>query len=274
MSQMIPEYGGCPWPMDPACKTESWEAHPPEVQARSLALASSTLRRLTGYRVGNCPITVRPCTPANASEYLPSYRDLYGSFGSSSYYGSFSPGMDLNGSWINSCGCNSSCGCSTTCEIKLPGPVGRIDEVKVDGNIVSASNYRVDNGNVLTWTGGGDCPWPASQDLALADTEAGTFSITYLNAHQVDLNGAFAVGLLAIEYAKACTGGKCRLPAGVTQVVRQGISMDISSGAFPGGLTGIREVDSYVALWNPHGQRQPSTVWSPYTQNDRHFRRV
>ena len=34
---------------------------PPEVQDRAPGLASATLRRLTGYRVGGCPITVRPC---------------------------------------------------------------------------------------------------------------------------------------------------------------------------------------------------------------------
>ena len=31
----------------------------------------------------------------------------------------------------------------------------------------------------------------------------------------------------------------------------------------PGGMTGIREVDSFIALWNPNGSMQSSRVWSP-----------
>ena len=74
---------------------------------------------------------------------------------------------------------------------------------------------------------------------------------------------AYAAGVLAMEFAKACTGGKCRLPANVTSISRQGVSYDIAAGAFPSGMTGLREVDSWIGLWNPEARRQATSVWYP-----------
>jgi hypothetical protein len=134
--------------------------------------------------------------------------------------------------------------------------------VQVGAAIVDPADYRVD-GSRLVWTGSGDCPWPVCQDMAAAAGDPGTFAVTYLNANPVDALGAYAAGVMAMEYAKACTSGKCRLPSGVTAIARQGVTFDITSGAFPGGLTGIREVDAYLALWNPEPIRQAPQVWSP-----------
>jgi len=250
----VPGYGGCPWPVDPACFGEEWDAYDEEVKARAVALASSTLARLTGYRVGTCPITVRPCKPQRAAREYHSL--LY-------YYSpAFTP-LNLGGAWINSCGCAPPCSCTTACEVTLPAPVTRVEEVKVNGDVIDPENYRIDNGNILVWQASEECPFPASQNLALADTEDGTFAVTYLNAYPVDANGAYAAGVLSAEYARACGGQSCRLPAGVTTVVRQGLTMEIPSGAFPGGLTGIREVDAYIALWNPLGLIGATRVYTP-----------
>lgn len=246
----VPVYGGCPWPVDPACFTDEWSAYPEEVRARAVALASSTLSRLTGYRVGNCAVTVRPYVSREAC-FVP-----YSGFAPS---GPFIPGMNANGLWVNNC---SPCRQPDPDEVVLPAPVGRVDAVKVDGVVIAPENYRVD-GNLLVWMGEGSAPWPRSQDMSKPDTEVGTFSVTYLNAYPVDSLGAYAAGVLSMEYAKACNGNKCRLPAGVTNVVRQGVSFEVASGAFPGGLTGIREVDAFITLWNPGGLQRPTTVWSP-----------
>lgn len=257
----IPAYGGCLWPMDPACRTDEWTALDETVKDRALALASSTLQRLTGGRVSNCPIKVRPCKPgsyAYQTHMIPQYGVP------------FQPGMDALGQWINTGCCSAAnCECQVACEVMLPAPVGRVDEVRVDGAVVDPAYYRVD-GSRLVWTAGGDCGWPATQDLSRSDAEQDTFSVTYLNAYPVDSLGAYAVGILALEYAKACVGNKCRLPAGVTNISRQGITMEVASGAFPGGLTGIREVDSFIAIWNPGGMVRQASVWSP----DMHTPRV
>jgi hypothetical protein len=253
----IPGYNGCSWPIDPACMDDEWGALDQSAQDRAAALASATLRRLTGYRVGGCPITVRPCKPGCAGMVLPSYYALAGPYGLSWYP------VNIGGVWVNSCGCAASgCSCDVLCEIDLPAPVGEVYEVSVDGVVVPSTDYRVD-GSTLLWTGAGDCPWPTCQDMTADPTDPGTFAVTYLNSYPVDQLGAYACGVLAMEFAQACAGNACRLPPGVTSVVRQGVSFDVTTGAFPGGATGIREVDAYIALWNPGGLRQSARVWSP-----------
>lgn len=252
MSVTVPEYTGCAWPVDPACLGADWDSYETPIKDRAVALTSETLHRLTGNRVGGCPVTLRPL--AQGAPCPPGYYSG----------GVFTPYINTFGDWVN------GCGSAQHCEIALPRPVGRVDEVKVDGTALNASDYRVDSGNLLTWQGAGACPWSKAllQDPTVPDSEPGTISVTYLNAYEVDGNGAYAAGLLAVEFAKACMGAKdCRLPRGVQTISRDGTSVQLISGAFPDGKTGIREVDSYTALWNPRGQ-QPSAVW-PSPQNYR-----
>lgn len=251
----VPVYGGCPWPFDPACAGADWDTLDPAQRDRALALASATLQRLTGGRVGECPITVRPCKPggyAHQTHMLPSYTP-------------FHPTIDRYGAWVNvGCCTGSNCACDVVCSVLLPRPVTRVDEVRIDGAAVDPANYRISGGDRLVWTGGEPCPFRASQDLSKPDTEPGTFSITYLNTYPVDSVGACAVGLLAAEYAKAIRGAKnCRLPNNVTAITRQGISMELVTGSFPDGLTGIREVDAFIMLWNPGGLTTGPRVWTP-----------
>lgn len=246
----------CDWPIDEACLS-GWDELDDDVKDRSVAFASATLRRLTGYRVGGCAVTVRPCKRGCADLLLtPSYYDML-AFGAGA---SFWPHIDSRGLWVNSCGCYHDCSCDVLCEIQLPGPVGRVDKVWLNGSTVTT--YRVD-GDRLLWTGPGDCPWPTCQDMTADNNGPGAFAITYLNAYPVDALGAYAAGVMANEFAKACSGAKCRLPANVTAITRQGISMEVAAGSFPGGMTGIREVDTYIGLWNPDGMRQASRVWTP-----------
>lgn len=249
----IPPPAVCPWPIDEGCLPETWESLEPELRDRSIAFASATLHRLTGYRVGGCPVTVRPCRQSCTDVTpLPSY-----------WYvgiGRFYPHISTGGVWINSCGCTTDCSCEALCEVTLPPPVGEVQEVVVDGTLIT--DYVL-YGNKVVWSGDGDCPWPTCQDLTKPDTEPGTFSITYLNSYPVDGLGAYAAGVLAAEFAAACTGGKCRLPANVTAVSRAGITYDIAGGTFPNGVTGIREVDAFIGMWNPGALRQQTRVWSP-----------
>lgn len=254
MSETPPELADCSWPIDVACLGAAWEALDPTVQARSVGLASATLRRLTGYRVGGCPVKVRPCKAGCSKGLLPMYASGFGT--------AYTPGINAQGFWVNSCGCLTSCSCTELCSIDLPGPVGEVVEVMLNGAVVEAADYTVLDTR-LVWTGEGECPWPTCQDMSLPDTEDGTFSITYLNAYPVDGLGAYAAAQLAMEFAKACTGGKCRLPTGVTSVTRQGVTYEIAAAAFNDGFTGIREIDAFIAIWNPTSLRQSSRVWSP-----------
>jgi hypothetical protein len=120
--------------LDPACFDEDWEALDPATKARSASLASQSLHRLTGYRVGGCPITVRPCTKGCIDSFVP-FHGGYGGYG-------FQPGINTQGNWVNSCGCTHDCSCTALCEVHLPGPVGEVYEVKVDGTPVPSTDYR------------------------------------------------------------------------------------------------------------------------------------
>lgn len=246
------------WPVDTtAC--EEWASFPAPVQEVAAGLAGQVLRMLTGYTVGGCPVTLRPCT----------VRCGAASTGWQWSGGTFTP-VNTAGVWTNAGCCGFDCRHDAAKELRLPAPVGRVDEVKVDGVVVPATAYQLVNGNRLVRTDGGT--WPLVQDMDKADTEVGTFSVTFLNAAEVDTSGAAAAGALACEFAKALTPGqKCALPKGVTQITRQGVSMQITPGAFPDGLTGIQIVDAYVMRYNPNRLKTPPLVWSPETSRGRRY---
>lgn len=239
----------CPWPIDEDCLPPDWTTLPDGMKERGLLLASRTLERLTGYRVGVCPVTIRPCLHTVKCGH---YAESFG-------HGFTAPSYVTNwgGTWSN-----GPCGCTSQCEVRLPAPIGRIDEVRVNGVVLQATDYEVHNSDLLVWTGEGDCPFPSSQDMSLPITEPGTMAVTYVNAYPPGPEGTYAASVLALEFGLACAGENCRLPDGVRSIVRQGISMEIAAGSFPDGVTGIHEVDAYTAIWNPRNI-DPPVVWSP-----------
>ncbi len=212
----------------------------------ALSMAVASLRLLTGYSVGGCPITVRPCRPSTDSTW-----QAYGPVPRLAW-----------GTWINAtCGLHSStaCGCGRVSELRLPGPVGRVEEVWLDGELF-LDWYLV--GRSLVRTDGGT--WPTRQLLGEPIGAVGTFSVRYLPGRPVDRLGREAAGALACEFYKALGGDTtCRLPGNVTQVARQGVTVTQANELFPDGLTGVRLVDLYVRRHNPHRLTTPPSVWSP-----------
>lgn len=243
--------------------TTMWaDPHTAATMRRAEALAWSTLAALTAYQLGTCPIVVRPC--AARCKSAGSYRNGAGGYpGLPTPYmiGSFNPHLEA-GVWVNSCGCQSAydCSCTVLCEAILPGPVGRILEVKLDGAVLTPGSYRVDNQHRLVRTDGG-C-WPVCQDLGHDDEDVGLW-VTYYRGAAPNPLTLYAAGVLAAEYYLACTGNDCRLPAGVTSVSRQGVSFQVATGLFQNGFTGIREVDAIIGLYNPNGLTAPPSVSSP-----------
>lgn len=264
-------------PADTSCCDE-WESFEDieGVQQRALAYASATFRSLTGFRVGNCPVTVRPCRAhCLGPPTWMTFPVFVGGWAATMPPAAFTP-VNTGGVWTNvSCGCGRGdlCSCATVCEIILPGEAASVQQVTLDVATLDASAYRLDPPNRLVRTDG-DC-WPVCQDMNAAVGQTGSFSVSYIPGAAGDALDAYAVGVLACEYAKACTGETCRLPANVASVARQGVilTMGQKPGAkaeFPNGLTGIREVDDRVIYWNPHGLSQPSVVWSPDTPKHRY----
>lgn len=227
----------------------------PDLIAMAENLAAMTLRRLSGYQVGNCPITVRPCVGSCMDAQVAPR---------GSVFPLWSPYI-RDGRWYNSCGCTPrGCSCTELTEIVLGGPVGRVDTVVVDGvTLVEGTDYRVDNGNVLVRLAGPE--WPTCQDMTADPTTVGSgaMAVTYVKGAVADTTAERVAGILAKEYLDACRGNDCRLPASVTSLTRQGVSMDFSSQSFPEGLTNIPEVDAWIKFWNPYLKRVPAQVFSP-----------
>jgi hypothetical protein len=224
------------------------------------SLAAQTMRMLTGYKVGGCPVVLRPCTPrCIPGSWLVAPGMTSNWAGYSGW--TFSPYIGNGGQWLNACGCKStdSCSCVTVQEVILPKSTGFIREVSIDGAVLDPSAYRVDNGNRLVRTDGGT--WPACQDMNL-DGGEGTFIVIYQEGAEVDALGAWAAGRLASEFARSCTGGACQLPPNVVTVTRSGVTMELAAADFPTGRTGLREVDLYVQNWNPYGMRSEAEVFS------------
>lgn len=206
---------------------------------RAELLAASTLRMLTLYRVGGEPITVMPCARTCCR---PVMRESM-----------FYPILLDNGMYAN-CWCSDGCDCVNAPTVTLDGPVGRIDEVRVGEVVLDPSAYRVEDGTRLVRLDG--YGWPACAGSG--------FTVTYLNGYEVDELGEYVGGVMAQEYLLAQTDERqCRLPAEATTVARNGLTLTLQPGLFPEGLTNIREVDAYVAQWNPYGLKTRPRVYSP-----------
>lgn len=245
------------WPVDWSCN-EQFAVDPGNAPTVAIAeaLAVQTLRALTAFKVGGCPVTLRPC----AMRCSPTTGLMAPVSGSRT--GGWAPYI-MDGVWFNACRCSSrdTCGCGHIEEITLPGPVGDIIEVLIDSAVLSPTAYRVDNGTQLVRTDGGS--WPTCQDMSAPVGAEGTFTVRYLQGAKVDGLGAAAAGALANEFAQALCGGGCALPPGVVSLVQSGTTMAIEPGSFPGGLTGIFVVDAFVRYWNPFLQKAGPDVYSP-----------
>lgn len=265
----VPAPADACWPVDLSC-VEDWDdvipGEPPTpkfsnaAKERAIAFAGMTMRMLTGYRVGGCPVTYRPCRSGCVEPTWQTY--AVGGAGGVPWQPTL-----VSGQWLNvGCGCGTSCGCETVNEIRLPTPAGHVEQVMLDGAVFTA--WRVEPSGRLVRTDGGR--WPLCQNLDAEDTEPGTWSVTFVPGEEVDGQGAYAAGVLAGEYVRACSGDSCNLPSGVvTQVQRNGVTMQFAPGTFPGGRTGIEMVDAYLQRWNPNALTAPSVVLSPDTRRGR-----
>lgn len=234
---------------------------------RSEALAWIALARLTGDRIGVCPVTVRPCAATCGPEGTWTQADASGSFLPGGNY--FSPYVNRQGAWVNGCGCGGDCGCGSLSEVILPGPVGRVEDVWLYGEVVSPSRYRIDNGNRLVSTDP-TLVWPSCQNLMQDAQGDEAFAVRYYRGSAPNELTLWAAGLLAVEFFKACQGdSKCRLPQGIQTITRQGITYEIQTDMFSEGKTGIREVDTLVASLNPYNLRQRPVIASPDTRTPR-----
>lgn len=242
------------WPCD--VTTES-----PTVTGTAVAFASEVLWSLTGQRFGFTTVKLRPCRDyAMDTPYPDGWQSWPGT----------QPPADVTGAgyygyyWFAAgcAACTGGCSCASLSEVKLPAPIHAVTEVKVDGAVLATTAYHVDNGRLLVRTDGST--WPTSNNLALADTQVGTWSVTAQYGETVPTSAAIAVGELACEFIKGLSGQDCRLPRSVTQLARQGVTMSMPdmSTMFEKGLTGLFFADMFIKTWNPKGLRARARTYS------------
>lgn len=222
----------------------------------ALWLASSFLWGATGRQYGVCSITVRPSQP----RFEPAIYQAYPTWpGQGAAGGPFLFG----GRWFNS-GCTSACCGSNACAIVLRGPIAAVDEVLIDGEAVPSSAYRVDVMGGAWWLvrTDGDC-WPTCQRASANSGEEGAFEVTYDFGRALPESLSIATAMLACEYVKLLTTGTCSLPARMTSLTRQGVTVEVDSDNPHDGTTGIKYVDQVISTLNPGRRQYPPVILSP-----------
>lgn len=223
----------------------------------ALSAATEILYNRSAQQFGFCTFTVRPCR-----------RDCFdqvwwgSGFGGGNWggpwweWGSMWPRPALlDGAWYNiACGgCFGTCSCTVISEALLPSPVASIIQVKINGQVLAASGYRVDDYRKLIRLGGAQ--WPICQDMTKADTEDNTWSVTVQVGQAVPASGRYAVGELAGEIMKACAGLACAIPRTAVSIQRQGVTIDMPTiyDLLDRKLLGLPFSDMFVSSYNPHG---------------------
>lgn len=229
--------------------------------------ASMALFEISGRQFsGSCERTVRPC------------RSGCSCFGPSRSAGqtvvTWEAGLAL-GWWIDECG--DRCGCGSTSTVRLAGyPVTEIVEVRIDGEVVDPSTYRLDGRRMLVRLADPGPPvrgrsWPACQNLALDADQPGTFEVRYLWGVAPPQLGRDAAAALACQLYKACASGtgECELPAGTTKVTRQGVTVErglLLDWLDPKKPTGIVAIDVFLAAYARNSAVRRPAIFSPDVQ--------
>lgn len=233
------------WPDDGTAFVGLPDDADPTVLDNALAAATDVLWALSGRQYGYRTMKVRPILrryrpthPAFAHQYLP-----------------FADSAQLATSWMPfDCGsCTGVCGCENLQIVRLSEMAVSIPAtgIKVDGETLDASAWElIDNGWLKRLDGGS---WPRRQDLNLPDTEANTFSVVCRVGKEPPPLGAQAMSALATEIAKAGLNLACNLPARITSISRQGMSVAMLDPMefLDNGQTGIYIVDLFLARANP-----------------------
>lgn len=216
--------------------------------------ATEMLYEASGRRYrGSCSLTVRPCRQGWQSCWTQALTPT--TIISSS--GVLDDVGDGGGAW-------DTCGCSWRPQVLLAGnPVRSITSVLIDGDVLAEDAYRLEPGGRLIRIDGG--LWPFCQDMRAEPGAPGTFVVEYVWGRDVPAAGRQAAAELACELWGALHDvDVCRLPANVTELVRQGVTIRRAVQAFnlANGATGLASVDAFLGM-HAGRPRRPSVVYSP-----------
>jgi hypothetical protein len=254
---------GC-WNPDTSVDSTTWNTFPPSVQVYALDFATTVLWGATGRRFGLCTETVRPCQRGQIPAYLtfPAIFDPYGGAGGAYAWGLLGLSGGTSSMLVNFACCpGGTCQCSDS-GINLPGPVGSVSNVTINGSTLDPNAYRLDGHRLVRQDG---YAWPQTQDFSKAAGQTNTWSVTYTRGEPVPDALNRAAGLYAIEVGKARNKGTCALPQRVTSIARQGVSVTTVPVELylQKNLTGVADVDQIILTYNPFGLRSRPRVSSP-----------
>jgi hypothetical protein len=231
------------------------------VTGQATSIATEVLYALTGRQFGLCTKVIRPCRASCFGNVWPSadWWDINSGM-------AYPQPLLIGGQWFNlTCGsCTSGCSCSTVSEAILPGPVYDILEVKVDGVVLTPIiDYRLDDWRLLVRLNGES--WPLCNNLNLADTEVGTWSVTLRAGVEVPELGQLAVGELATDIVKFLVcDDTCTLPKPIQSITRQGLNISFldPNEVFADGKLGMYFCDLFIQTYNPNKLKQRSRVYN------------
>lgn len=155
--------------------------------------------------------------------------------------------------------------CESRCDrdagVRLPGRPYALSSVIIDGVALAPSTYALDGARRLVRTDGGSFPRSNDPDLVLGSV--GTWSVTYLSGRPVPDDGGVAAAELAGHIALAWVGSSaCKLPARLTQVTRQDVTMAFQDPMdfLRQGRTGLYLPDLWLQSVNPRGLMRSATI--------------
>lgn len=234
----------------------------PTATGYAASTATHILWALSGRQFGTCPVALRPCRECCDEQWYPgSYAYPWSSYGSPLV----SAGWDASYWFPLGCGScpRNNCSCNVVSEVRLPARVNDVTEVKVDGAVLSASAYRLDDNRFLVRTDGS--PWPRQNDLNKADTQTGTWSVTADYGITVPDSGRIAMGEMTCQILRAMSNEDCQLPQNVTQLVRQGVTISFPpiQALLAEGRTGLYLTDMFLTMTNPNKLDSRPRIYSP-----------
>lgn len=249
--------------------------------------ASMALYEISGRRFpGLQERTVRPC-----SMNCPCQWGGPASYGFGPYW--FSGGAYGTGgswAWYNERG--DRFGCKPMSKVNLAGyPVREILEVLIDGDVLPEFNVddgsrqwrldkwrylvRMDQPPVAPSTVATPMFWPGCQNMSLDADQPGTFQVKYRWGSVEPPLARSAAVEVAQQLWLACPGagggGECVLPAGVTKVVRQEVTIErslLANWLDPTKSTGLVQTDLFLQAYAGGMRRgRRSAVFSPDLQS-------
>jgi hypothetical protein len=141
-------------------------------------------------------------------------------------------------------------------------PVLNVTQVRLNGVVVAANTYQLQNRKDLVRVDGG--VWPCSQDLFSAPTQPDTFEISFVHGIEPPEAGKLACAVYAVELAKSFCNLDCALPQRTQYATRQGISTIMLDplNVIERGMIGLPTVDSWVRAVNPYKRRKRAMMMS------------